>query len=250
MFKITVFGTGSRGNSALVSDGETNILIDAGVKLYIVQQKIAICNIKAVLISHGHGDHTEYLEKLSSFYNKEVYATEGTIREIVNAHIYTYLRNIIEYGKPFTVGTLTITPFPLSHDAAEPCGFFIRNELNETIVWASDTGTMDGLQMGEPADCYVLEANYDEQDIDERLENGDLPYEGLHGRLTSEYGHLSIQQAAWWLKENADKDSWIIILSPHPEVVVHNMILFREFDNMRFSGTFPVSYEFGKKCPF
>jgi phosphoribosyl 1,2-cyclic phosphodiesterase len=250
MFKITVFGTGSRGNSALVTDGETNILIDAGVNPDIIQSSIMITDINAVLATHEHQDHSKFSLMLSRKYMREIYATKGTL-----SHIEFFFGIPVSYGESFYIGTLTITPFPLSHDAAEPCGFFIRNGIGETLVWCSDTGTMDGLQMDKPADGYVLEANYDENTIDEKLEKGELPYDGLHGRLTSEFGHLSIQQAAVWLKENARQDSHIILLSPHKEVLERNKDLFgvheRDgFGNIAFPTEFPFTYEFGKKIPF
>ncbi len=176
---------------------------------------------------------------------REIYATKGTL-----CKIETYISCPVSYGEAFYIGTLTITPFPLSHDAAESCGFFIRNGIGETLVWCSDTGTMDGLQMDKPADCYVLEANYDENDIDHKLEAGGLPYDGLHGRLTSEFGHLSIQQAAAWMKENARPDSHIIILSPHRETIDGNEQLFSSFNSVQFPDIFPYSFIFGAKCPF
>jgi phosphoribosyl 1,2-cyclic phosphodiesterase len=241
VFTVRVYGTGSKGNCAVVSDGETTVMIDAG-KLPV---DVMITDINAVLITHEHSDHAKYSLLLGRKYMREIYATKGTL-----CHIETYISCPVSYGQAFYIGTLAITPFPLSHDAAEPCGFFIRNGIGETLVWCSDTGTMDGLQMDKPADCYVLEANYDEDDIDERLENGDLPYDGLHGRLTSEFGHLSIQQAAAWLKENARPDSHIIILSPHRETIDGNEQLFSSFHSVQFPDIFPYSFIFGAKCPF
>ena len=242
MFKLCIFGTGSRGNSALVSDGETSILIDAG----LMPTGIMITDIKAVLISHSHIDHVKYVCCLARKYARTIYLTRGTFSE---TDVPFGFKSFIQYGVPFAVGTLTITPFPLSHDAAEPCGFFIKNELGETLVWASDTGTMDGLQMNKPADCYVIEANYDENTIDEKLQRGELPYAGLHGRLTSEFGHLSVQQAAAWLKENARPESHIIVLTSHPEVIVPNVHLFDGLVAIS-PAKFPFQFEFGKKCPF
>lgn len=243
VYRLTIFGTGSRGNSALVSDGETNILIDAG----LWPKGTMISSLDAVLITHGHGDHAKYVPGLSARYNRQIYATKGTLAEMYdlrgNGHV-------IHCGICFDVGTLEITPFPLSHDAAEPCGFFIRNDLNESLVWCGDTGTMDGLEMSEPADCYVIEANYDKNDIDKKLENGELPYAGLHGRLTSDFGHLSIQQAAAWVEENAGPESHIIVLSSHPEVLGRGKELFDYSCRIHMPLLFPFTYKFGKECPF
>ena len=104
---------------------------------------------------------------------------------------------------------MKIIPIPLTHDANEPCGYYIANRAKETIAFISDTGTLESVSL--EADCYMLEANYDEQGLQERLQSGDI-YEGLHARLTSEFGHMSIQQVKAWLKANAAQDSHIIIL--------------------------------------
>jgi phosphoribosyl 1,2-cyclic phosphodiesterase len=251
MFRITVFGTGSGGNSALVSDGKTNILIDAGVRLEAIQDDVIFSDIAAVLITHEHGDHAKHAQDLAVRYARPIFATAGTFGEMA-LKVPSYMQRIVGYGLHHPIGTLTVTPFPLSHDAAEPCGFFIKNALGESLVWVSDTGTMDGLCVHSiMPDCFVLEANYDENDIDKRLEAGELAYDGLHGRLTSEFGHLSVQQAAAWLRENADVEkSHVVILSPHVEVLENNKSLFAEFKNITLPTAFPFTYEFGAKCPF
>ena len=248
MFRIEIFGTGSSGNCALVSDGKTNILVDCGVRLENVKESVMIADIAAVLLSHSHGDHTKHLKPLTGRYAQNIYATEGTFRALGKEYVPSAYRNIVRYCEPFTIDSLRIMPFPLSHDAAEPCGYYIKNEIGETLVFASDTGTMEHLEL--EADGYVIEANYDEVEIERRLESGEMPYEGLHGRLTSEFGHLSVQQAAAWLKKNAKKDSHIILLSPHAEVLENNKGLFDEFVNVTMPTKFPGWYEFGAKCPF
>ena len=50
MFSINILGTGSGGNCAVISDGDTGIMIDAGMKSGID----FIGGISAVLITHSH----------------------------------------------------------------------------------------------------------------------------------------------------------------------------------------------------
>ncbi len=50
MYSIKIYGTGSKGNCAVISDGETQIMIDAG----LLPTDILITNISAILISHEH----------------------------------------------------------------------------------------------------------------------------------------------------------------------------------------------------
>ena len=88
---------------------------------------------------------------------------------------------------PFRIGDLTVTPFAISHDAAEPVCFRVtRGE--ETFVLATDMGTFDEYTAShlERADVLMLEANHDIR----MLQAGPYPYM-LKQRILSDRGHLS-----------------------------------------------------------
>ena len=140
----------------------------------------------------------------------------------------TFARNIIEYGKKFEIGTLKAIAFPVPHDAAEPCGYFIKNRAGETICFIGDTGALEDINVR--ADCYIIETNYDEDAVTERLES-DSMYVGLHARLTSEFGHLSVQQALAWLSENADESAHILALHK-PGLEVKSYPQAKKFKNL------------------
>ena len=50
VFNINILGTGSDGNCAIISDGYTGVMIDAGMKSGMEYME----DVKAVLITHGH----------------------------------------------------------------------------------------------------------------------------------------------------------------------------------------------------
>ena len=59
---ITVLGSGSKGNAILLHTEEGAVLVDAGFSRKELIARIASCGlnpgmIKALLISHEHGDH-------------------------------------------------------------------------------------------------------------------------------------------------------------------------------------------------
>ena len=89
-------------------------------------------------------------------------------------------------------GDIDVTPFPVSHDAAAPCGFLLSAGGCRVCV-AIDTGevTEGMLAMMQHADLLILEANHDR----ERLLRGPYPY-ALKQRILSPTGHLSNDQAA------------------------------------------------------
>ena len=243
MFRINILGTGSDGNCAIISDGETDIMIDAGLKIGLdYATKVA-----AVLITHDHiSDHCRYAKALASVYARPIYATKGTMGKL---DIPMWAQNVVRYNEPFDIGTLRIIPFPTSHDAAEPCGYFIGNRRKETIAWISDTGTLDSVELD--ADCYCIEANYDEETLEGRLESGAV-YAGLHARLTSDFGHLSIQQTGEWLSHNARNDATIIILHRSKNNAPRISSL-DGFENVHWPderGRVTVEFGIRDKCPF
>jgi phosphoribosyl 1,2-cyclic phosphodiesterase len=76
--------SGSGGNSTLISDGKTNLLIDCGasgkqIEKSLLNAGVSIREINAVLITHEHSDHTEGIGVLSRRYCFPVYATERTL---------------------------------------------------------------------------------------------------------------------------------------------------------------------------
>ena len=62
----------------------------------------------------------------------------------------------------FYIGDIEINPFPIPHDAANPCGFTIFNE-NKKISIATDIGHMTNsiLHNLEESLFVLLESNYD-----------------------------------------------------------------------------------------
>ena len=63
---ITLFASGSSGNCALVSDGETHILIDAGIsarriRAGLTAQDVSMADLAGVLVTHEHSDHVKGL---------------------------------------------------------------------------------------------------------------------------------------------------------------------------------------------
>ena len=76
---LNVLGSGSSGNTTLVSDGSTHILVDAGLSgretaKRLLEYGLEPEKISAIVISHEHGDHcrgvapfVKKLEPLSPF---------------------------------------------------------------------------------------------------------------------------------------------------------------------------------------
>ncbi len=151
--------------------------------------------IHAVLVTHEHGDHVRGLDVLARRLNIPVHATEGTLhdflhhRRISNKPINS---QVSRYHERFEIGDFLIEPFATSHDAAEPCGFIIR-ENGVQLGYCTDTGiiTPHMLDLLRHCDAIVLESNH----CPDMLQNGPYP-ESLKRRIRSKRGHLSNTAAA------------------------------------------------------
>lgn len=65
--RISVLSSGSKGNSVLVCENNTKILIDLGVTKSYAEEKLKELDvdpkeIKAILITHTHADHIQGLK--------------------------------------------------------------------------------------------------------------------------------------------------------------------------------------------
>ena len=96
-------------------------------------------------------------------------------------------------GYPLVGIVLTIRPFSVSHDAAEPCGYSITTPDGRRASIVTDTGylTEDARTAIARSHLAVVESNHD---ID-MLKNGMYPYI-LKKRILSDSGHLSNESCA------------------------------------------------------
>lgn len=192
--QIASLNSGSNGNCYYVGNAEDAVLVDVGLSCRETEKRLkqldlSIKKVKAIFVSHEHGDHIKGVSTLANKYSLPVYITEGTAKNgpILIRHL----------SKPFiadaavAVGSLTVTPFLKKHDAADPHSFIISsNEI--TVGVFTDIGFVcnNVLQNFKQCHAVFLEANYDEA----MLENGRYPIH-LKNRIRGGEGHLSNRQA-------------------------------------------------------
>ncbi len=85
MVRFTVLASGSRGNSSVITGGQTRILIDAGLSCRELFRRMKIAGedpatLDAILITHEHQDHVNGLAVTARKLGIPVYFTEGTHR--------------------------------------------------------------------------------------------------------------------------------------------------------------------------
>ena len=63
--EIKVLASGSSGNAYRISDGETALLLDAGIPIRVIKEALnfQVRNLDGCLITHEHGDHIKNLSQ-------------------------------------------------------------------------------------------------------------------------------------------------------------------------------------------
>ena len=85
MVRFTVLASGSKGNSTVVSGGQTRILVDAGLSCRELFRRMRLAGeepetLDAIIITHEHQDHVNGLAVTARKLGIPVYFTEGTHR--------------------------------------------------------------------------------------------------------------------------------------------------------------------------
>jgi phosphoribosyl 1,2-cyclic phosphodiesterase len=194
---IASLNSGSNGNCYYIGNDREAILVDVGISCREVERRmrklgLSLSVVKALFISHEHGDHIRGVEVLAKRYQLPVYITEATLR---SGGMALEPHRVLSFKphEPVSIGELVVTAFPKSHDASDPHSFVVSSSSDNTHIGVfTDIGHVCERVIHYFSQCHAvfLEANYDEQ----MLEEGRYPYH-LKNRIRGGEGHLSNRQA-------------------------------------------------------
>ncbi len=198
--RLCSIASGSSGNCIYIGSDQNSILIDAGISGRRVEaglKELELCgkDLDGILITHEHADHIKGLGVLARKYQVPIYGTPGTLKAIGKTSsvgdISPELYREIMPDTTFQVGDLSISPFRVSHDAADPVAYRVECGKKKVAV-ATDLGmyTDYTVERLTGLDALLLEANHDVH----MLEVGGYPYY-LKRRILGERGHLSNESA-------------------------------------------------------
>jgi phosphoribosyl 1,2-cyclic phosphodiesterase len=229
---VSVLASGSRGNTAIVESSNARILVDAGISCRETFKRMKSLgrnphSISAVLITHEHSDHIYGLATLAKKLSVPVFMTgathqawarslrddSGQLPEIAKLEIFCA-------GRSFQIADITVTPFTIPHDAADPVGFTFRVEGTKIAI-ATDLGYIPASVRDHLRGCdvLVLESNHDL----EMLRAGSYPW-SVKQRVMSRVGHLSNESLAEFFAQDYDGGASYILLAHlseennHPEI--------------------------------
>ena len=197
--RVSVLGSGSKGNAVLVEARGTRVLVDAGFSARDLERRLGLLGVSptevdALLVTHDHGDHTRGVGVFARRFGTPVYITDAT-RDRCRA-LFKGREELRPYrgGFPFSIGNILVEPFLTVHDAADPVAVALKDsETGLKVGVATDLGRPTAQVRHALAESHllILEANHDEA----LLHQGPYPW-SVKSRIASSHGHLSNDAAA------------------------------------------------------
>ena len=202
-FEMIPLCSGSSGNSILVRANGLNLLFDLGISCKRIVEALGKVgtdpqDIDAVFLSHAHSDHIAGADVFTRKYNKDIYATDDTMRGFLymcKKEHDPFLDHVIDGD--IVIGDVTVKTCKTPHDTAGSVCFKVCLE-DRALMIMTDLGhvTDEIRDMALGVDGILIESNYDY----EMLITGPYDYV-LKRRVGGPYGHLSNEDCARMIKE-------------------------------------------------
>lgn len=193
--RFASLGSGSKGNATLIHEGETFVLLDCGFSLKETEIRLNRLGVKAeqlsgIVVTHEHGDHIRGVGPLARKYEIPVWLTRGT----ATCKTLGSLPRVqhIDVHDEFHINELHLQPYPVPHDAREPCQFVFSDGRRKLGI-LTDVGSITSHIEEQLNGCHalLLECNHDS----DMLAEGSYP-PSLKKRVGGRFGHLSNDQAS------------------------------------------------------
>jgi phosphoribosyl 1,2-cyclic phosphodiesterase len=214
--KVTVLGSGSRGNSVAVTANDKTLLVDAGFGPRAVSRRaktagVQVDSIVGILLTHEHVDHTREAAQVARAFGCPIFGSAGTLAALESKLDGAVLQPI-ETHRAYQIPPFTVTACLTSHDAAESLAFTL--ECAETggaklgVAYDLGRATSAVRYLLRGCHCLIVEANHDET----MLRTGPYPA-ALRKRISSVDGHLSNRAAGTLLASLVHKDLETVVLA-------------------------------------
>ncbi|MBO4697058.1 MAG: MBL fold metallo-hydrolase [Lachnospiraceae bacterium] len=209
MVTYDVINSGSDGN-AVVLNG--SILIDCGVPYKAVSKYAG--NLKQVLLTHTHCDHftPSTIRRLAA--DRPTLRFGGgrwMIEPLLMAGVRKMNIDILDADHAYKFGFGTVIPFKLSHNV--PNQGYKLHLPGGRVIYATDTGTLAGIT-AKDYDLYLVEADYEDEDIQERIRQKQKAGEYAYERNVL-YNHLSKARCDNWISQNIGPTGQYIYMHQH-----------------------------------
>lgn len=200
MIDIKCLASGSFGNSYAVDDGESVLLLEAGIQKNKILSGYAnrLARVAGCLVTHEHTDHAKAAVQLTDC-GIDVYASQGTLDAIrPTPTLRSYRFHTLRARKQAQIGSWIVMPWEAQHDAAEPLGFLLYSQrTRERLLFATDTYYIPNCF--PQLDYIMVECNHDMSILLRNIAEGVTP-ESLKPRLLQ--SHFSLDNVRAFLSAN------------------------------------------------
>lgn len=231
--------SGSNGNCIYVEAAGVKLLFDAGISGKQAELRMEglgrdIRDVRAVIISHDHGDHSGS----AGIFQRKFGLTVRMTRRTFDAaeHRLGKMDKIREFraGQTMRFGAVRVETIPTPHDGRDGVMFVVRAEDKRLGILTDLGHVFDDLRatLGK-LDAVVLESNYDPG----MLARCDYPEE-VKRRIRGPGGHISNQEAAELIQlDAAPSIKWLCLAhlsedcnDPRVALSTHRKVLGEELD--------------------
>ena len=207
-----VIATGSKGNAVFLN---SELLVDIGVSFRAIISLYK--QIKLVLFTHHHSDHFNKATVRKLAYERptlRVGVPPWLVVDVVACGVKKRNIDVLEMNVCMNYASFTVQPVPLAHNVPN-CAYKIHFWDGKSVFYATDTNSLDGIE-AKGYSLYLVEANYTEEEILERIKNKQGEGKYCHEWDVLKY-HLSEQKALDWVYQNAGANSEYVLLHKHEE---------------------------------
>lgn len=189
--RVCSLASSSKGNCTIVYNEHQILLIDMGITLKELEEKLdklsLSCNdIVGAIVSHEHSDHVKGLGSLYKKYDVPVFCHVNSLKGVSKKSGLTESA-LIRFSTPFEIGDFKIDFFEVSHDVF--CvGYNVYENANKISI-VTDLGytTRDIVERLYDSRLVILEANHDEKMVASSTKYPAI----LKARILGKKGHLS-----------------------------------------------------------
>lgn len=186
--QLKVLGSSSHGNCYLLENETDALIIECGVNISEIKRELgfSFAKVSGCLLTHEHQDHAKSINEVMKV-GVNVYTSRGTMRAL-GLDVTHHRLHTIKAKEAVTVGAFKVLPFEIQHDVAEPLGFIINHPECGNVLFITDSFYVK--DTFKNIHNIIIEANYSQEIIDERVSKGASP-DFLRNRIFK--SHMSLE---------------------------------------------------------
>lgn len=219
MIRVTVLGSGSRGNAILVDGTHGTVMVDAGFSRRALATRLVLTGrrpeeVSALLLTHEHADHAVGAVAASTRWGWPVHSQPRTLAALSSCGspaLPVERCHPLSFERHEQIAGFLVQSTPVPHDAASCAALVLTDQASGARVGiALDLGHVPASLPDALAYCDVLvvESNHDER----MLAEGPYP-RSLKRRIGGRHGHLSNGAAASLLAATAHQALRAVIVA-------------------------------------